>query len=666
MELAKLENKVRELELQIADLQSENQKLKMLFDESDEHFKIAVEYSPIAIFIQIDGKFIYANQATLLLYEAKEPDDLLGTPVLDRVHPDYVDEIKEHIRKINHSEEKVIDLQYLQVTLSGKIIDVDVNAIPIRYNNQNGALVFVKDISQQKSDERKVKHREGLLRYIIEHNRSGVSVHDTDLNYIYVSQKYLEDFRVSDPNIIGKNHYEVFPDIPQKWKDIHQLALRGITTSAEDDLFERADGSAMWTRWECRPWYKEDDSIGGIILYTEIITERKMMEIELRKSRDKAEKSDQLKSAFLQNMSHEIRTPLTGIMGFSQLVAEQYDLDPESRRHYCELIYASGQRLQNVVEDVLKLSSIDAGSETVHFNLINVKEFLNSLEMTFKNQFNHDKVLYQTVCLRDLIISADEQKLYQIFSNLIQNAIKFTAEGKIIVGCKNIEKGIRFFVSDTGIGLKKEHQDLIFKRFYQVQAPGEKSKNGSGLGLSIVKGYIELMNGKIWCESNYGNGTTFYFDLPVEIIDKSEPDNSVKEVAAILQDPGNPLSFLIAEDEYTNFYFLKVLLGKKKYEITHVDNGLEAIKAFESGKHFDFILMDLKMPVIDGIEATQRIKEMNPKQKIIAQSAYTTSEYIKKAMVAGCDAYIEKPIDPIKLFTAIEELIQKDMDTPQE
>jgi len=656
METANLLVKLQELESQLAGLKAENEKLHTLFDESNEHFKLAIEYSPMAIFIQSDERFAYVNQATLKLYEAERPEELLGSKILDRIHPDYIEMIQEKMKSINQGNQLVIDLEYLQITLKDKIIDVEVSAIPMSYNGKNSALVFVKDISQRKRDERLVKHREELLRYVIEHNRSAVAVHDRDLKYVYVSQKYLEDYQVKENEIIGKHHYDVFPDLPQKWRDVHQLALRGITSSAEDDLYTRADGSQMWTRWECRPWYKEDDSIGGIIVYTEVITERKMMEIELRASRDKAEKSDQLKSSFLQNMSHEIRTPLTGIMGFSQLVAEQKDLDPESRSHYCELIHESGKRLQHVVEDVLKLSSIDSGSESVKYNLINVKEFLNSLEMTFKNQFDHEKILYQTVCLRDLIISCDEQKLYQIFTNLIQNALKFTEQGKIIVGCKNIEKGIRFFVTDTGSGLRKEHQELIFKRFYQVKQGGEKGKTGSGLGLSIVKGYIELLGGQIWCESTFGEGTSFYFEIPVEILEKSQLPDTEDQPKSELLNINSSLHFLVAEDEYTNFYFLKVLLGKKKYEVTHVENGEAAIRAYESGKKFDFILMDLKMPVMDGIEATRRIKLINPDQKIIAQSAYTTPEYVKLALEAGCDAYVEKPIDPLKLFSVIEEL----------
>lgn len=659
METANLMARVQELETLLAGLKAENEKLHALFDESNEHFKLAIECSPIAIFIQTNACFSYVNQATLKLYEVNSPDELLGTKVIERIHPDYTEVVNERIHKLNVEKEATIDLEYFQITTTGKLIEVEVSAIPMTYNGQVSALVFVKDISQRKRDERRVKHREELLRYIIEHNRSAVAVHDRDLKYVYVSQKYLEDYQVKEKDIIGKHHYDVFPDFPQKWRDVHQLALRGIVSSAEDDLYTRADGSKMWTRWECRPWYKEDDSIGGIIVYTEVITERKLMELELRASRDKAEKSDQLKSSFLQNMSHEIRTPLTGIMGFSQLVAEQKDLDPESRSHYCELIHESGKRLQHVVEDVLKLSSIDSGSETVRYNLINVKEFMSSLEMTFKNQFNHEKIIYQTVCLRELIISCDEQKLYQIFTNLIQNALKFTEQGKIIVGCKNIDKGIRFFVTDTGIGLRKEHQELIFKRFYQVKQGGEKGKAGSGLGLSIVKGYVELLGGHIWCESNFGEGTTFYFDIPVEILEKSQlPDNQEASKSELLRSD-TPLHFLVAEDEYTNFYFLKVLLGKKKYEVTHVENGEAAIQAFESGKKFDFILMDLKMPVVDGIEATRRIKAINPAQRIIAQSAYTTPEYIKLAMEAGCDAYVEKPIDPLKLFATIEDLSDK-------
>lgn len=494
---------------------------------------------------------------------------------------------------------------------------------------------------------------EKLLRHIIEHNRSAVAVHDTDLRYIFVSQRYLDDYNVKDKNIIGKHHYEVFPDLPQKWHDVHQRALRGEVISAENDLFIRENGQEVWTRWECRPWYHADESIGGIIIYTEVITERKQMENELRAAKDRAEKSDRLKSAFLQNMSHEIRTPLNGIMGFSQLLSEETDMNPQIRNNYCKIIYESGQRLLNVVDDVLRLSSLDSGSEQIQYELINLREFFQSLEMTFRYQIDKEKVKYINQFSEDLLVSTDPQKIYQIFTNLIQNAIKFTPQGSIEVGCNLQSKGIRFFVKDSGIGIKRENLEAIFERFYQVESGANRKYGGTGLGLSIAKGYVELLNGKIWCESEYVTGTTFQFDLPLEI--KSGFELQKEEQAIVGAQEGKQLHFLIAEDEFTNFFFLNVLLQKKHFLVTRVTNGQEAVEACLPNNDFDIVLMDIKMPVMDGIEATRLIKRAKPDQFIIAQTAYTQKEQQKIIQEAGFDAYLEKPIDPIKLFDLIRK-----------
>lgn len=267
--------------------------------ESEQQFRKLLDNAPEPIYILIDSKFVYVNLATLKLYAAQNEQQILNSHISGRLDPSVKKSVEERLRLLYELQKPFNSVESTHLRLDGKPVDVEVSAVPIRFNNCSACLVIIKDIHEKNQAQKALKYSYDLMSYIIHHNRSAIAVHDRDLKYIFVSQRYLADYHITDSNIIGKHHYEVFPNLPQKWRDVHQRVLNGEVISAENDQYQEEDGTIEWTRWECRPWYEEDHTIGGIIVYTEVITDRIKMENVLKetnatllKEKQKAEESE--------------------------------------------------------------------------------------------------------------------------------------------------------------------------------------------------------------------------------------------------------------------------------------------------------------------------------------------------------------------------------------
>ena len=509
----------------------------------------------------------------------------------------------------------------------------------------------VQDITERKRVEEALSHSHDLMNYVIEHNQSAIAVHDRDLKYIYVSQRYLEDYKVKEKNIIGKHHYEVFPNLPKKWRDFHQKALLGEVSSAEDDPYVREDGTIDWTRWECRPWYGTDGAVGGIVVYTEVITKRKLVEVELMEAKAKAEESDRLKSALLNNLSHEIRTPMNAIMGFSNLMAE---VEGEEKNEYAAIIQKSSNQLLALIDDVIHLSRLQsekmavknisfnpAGLVTDVYRMFNNHEINNGLEIVMKIPGQHD----------ELVMHSDADKITQVMTNLVSNAVKYTPAGSVEIGFELHYGYIEFYVKDTGIGIPKQEQQQIFETFYRSERVISSAIGGTGLGLSISKELVSLLGGSLGVNSEPNKGSRFYFTIPFAQSELAIPEKSISQPVKLkLKD----FVLLIADDELVNFQYLKILLKDKVKQIDHALNGKEAVE-LASKNSYNLILMDLKMPVMGGIEATRILKKQFPELPIVAQTAYTLPEDKAFALQSGCDEFISKPIKKERLMEIIDK-----------
>ena len=388
--------------------------------------------------------------------------------------------------------------------------------------------------------------------------------------------------------------------------------------------------------------------------------QRKKTEHNLREALTKAEESDRLKTAFLNNMSHEIRTPLNGILGFTSLLDDP-DTSPEDQKYFYRIINQNGDQLLSIINDIISIATIESGQEKVREAFTNVNEMLNMLYDQFRLQGVGKELLlnYRTfIRNEDSIVKTDETKLRQILTNLIGNALKFTEQGMVEFGCSLEGNMLKFFVTDSGIGIPAEMHEVIFDRFRQANANPRKEYGGNGLGLAISKAYVELLGGSIWLESSPGKGTTFWFTIPYNhllspSINKTYKDMPVSDLS------GAGKTLLVAEDVYANFQLLEAILKKMNFRIIHVENGVEAINACRNHPEIDLVLMDVKMPEMDGYEATGLIKKLRPGLPVIAVTAYALSGDKEKALKAGCDDYISKPVKAAVLVEILNRFLNK-------
>ena len=376
---------------------------------------------------------------------------------------------------------------------------------------------------------------------------------------------------------------------------------------------------------------------------------------ELIRSKEKAEESDRLKSSFLANMSHEIRTPMNAITGFSELLRIP-GLEHDTVNQYVEIINANSQQLLSIIDDIIDISRIEAGQVSVSNNKININKLLNEVSCIFKPLANNKGLDFIVECGLDdekAMTITDETRLRQVLNNLLSNSIKFTTEGSIKLGYIFSNNNFEFYVKDTGIGIAREHFEIIFERFRQVESGMSRKYGGTGLGLTIARMLAELLDGRIWLTSELGKGTTFYFSLPTLAVE-DQFEAKIKEPPAI-EYSWPEKTILVAEDEEFNYFFIHEILNNTKVKLIRARNGIEAVESCKKNPEIDIVLMDIKMPDMDGYDATRIIKSFRPKLPIIAQTAYALSEDRAKALEAGCDNYISKPIKKDRLLNIINE-----------
>lgn len=387
---------------------------------------------------------------------------------------------------------------------------------------------------------------------------------------------------------------------------------------------------------------------------THVIRRTRMIE-DLVAAKEKAEESDRLKSAFLANVSHEIRTPMNGILGFLELLNDR-ELNEEQRELYMNVITQSGQRLLSTINDIVEIAKIESGQIELHLSNINSTELMTYYRDFFKKQAADKNItlnLGPHVTGEPAVIRTDRYKLECILTNLLNNAVKFTIKGGIEFGNYIRGESLVFYVKDSGIGIPPEKFDTIFQRFVQADLGMSRAYEGSGLGLAIVKAYVDIMNGQVWLESEPGKGSTFYFSIPVD--PNQHKMGQVSSMAEIQEVKQKKSPVLIVEDDDIVFLYLQTILKGHVSEIIHRKNGLDAVQAVKEIPGLSLVLMDIRLPGINGLEATREIRKFNPNIPIIAQTAYAMAGDRDKALDAGCNEYIQKPINRHKLLALIEK-----------
>jgi len=390
---------------------------------------------------------------------------------------------------------------------------------------------------------------------------------------------------------------------------------------------------------------------------------RDKAEKNLLEAKMKAEESDKLKSAFLANMSHEIRTPMNAILGFTELLTmPNSSISSEEKQNYIKLIHNSGNNLVQLIDDIIDISKIEASQLKIIPKPCDINQTLTDIYESYieikkqKGKENIDLSFNLAEPKQNVITLTDPLRLTQIISNLIDNALKFTDEGFINFGYETQKSDtLLFYVKDSGIGMDEKKKELVFERFRKIEDNKTKLYRGAGLGLTICKSLIKLLGGEIWVESYLGSGSSFYFTIPYKKIKKKQKkkENSTNNTTYKWVNK----TILIAEDEPNNYYYIEEVLKKTKAKLIIATNGKEAVRLFKKHQNIDLIIMDIKMPEMDGFEATKQIKALNKDIPIISQSAYAMPVEIEKGYLLGINDYITKPVNPKKLLSILNKYL---------
>ncbi len=395
------------------------------------------------------------------------------------------------------------------------------------------------------------------------------------------------------------------------------------------------------------------------LVIVEDITVRKESELALIQAKIKAEESDRLKSAFLANLSHEVRTPMNAILGFSELLAD-LEREDETEKYFINTIQNNSIKLLNIISDIVEISKIETEQITIYNSSFELSSLASHIDQLYKSVADCKGIAFTITGFdENVILNSDEQKIKKVLLNLVDNAIKFTDYGSINITCSLNEELLEFHVVDSGIGVLIENKNVIFERFRQADEGYSRRHGGTGLGLTIAKAYVEAIGGKIWLSSHTA-GSDFGFTIPAKWTYKN--NSSMKFRAT----PANELAelpdyskyhIIVAEDDAINFAYLTKLLSPTGITVSHASNGCEVVELIDTVGHADLILMDIKMPIMDGYEATETIRKKNISVPIIATTAYAMSGDKEKCISAGCNAYISKPIKRKELFEMISRYL---------
>lgn len=517
----------------------------------------------------------------------------------------------------------------------------------------------IQDITERKWAAEELRKSQQIIEGILNAIPIRVFWKDKNLVYLGCNNVFACDSGFDDPkDIIGKNDYQMgwSKNADSYRKDDLQVIESGIPKLHIEESQFTPEGKQISLLTSKLPLRGSNMEITGVLGTYIDITDRKIIEEELILAKNKAEEGDKLKTAFLHNISHEIRTPMNAIVGFSALMGEP-DLDAKSRGEYIEVIVQSSNHLLEIITDIVDISNIEANLVKVVEKEININSTLKSLYNQFIPKANEKKIklIFETALSdSEALILTDSTKLNQILINLISNALKFTTDGSIKISYKVKNTFMEFCIKDTGIGIAEEYHSKIFERFYQVLHSFSKLYEGTGLGLAISKANVELMGGKIWLSSEPGSGSSFYFTIPYEkrfSVPQKDISKSPKEYKAFTEKK----KILIAEDIESNFKLICYFLSGSNTEIIRAVNGKEAVEKCLLDKDIDLILMDIKMPVMDGYTAIKLIRETNSLIPIIAQTAYFDDK--DSALLAGSSGFISKPFDKKGLLKIVHEFI---------
>ncbi len=682
----KLQNEIKERErgedtirVQYQEIHEYSEKLRLFNDkleervtertmalaESEEKYRNLINGSTDIILVNEyigDGssKLIEANDTSCVVlgYSRNELFTLSPADYIEDLPDDYIiNSIKRLTREKQFTHEQTFVSKY------GKKTPMETVSQLVTLQGKHVILSTSRDITERKHAQQAIVQSEKRLKKMIHQSPLPIVITDERQNIEYFNDKFIELFEYTLDDIKTSDDWykSCFPDrkyreeVKNIWKEAIAKAKKEHTDIGKQEFHMTIKNGEVR---HCEFFMVPFDNSSMIIIndISKIISTQK----ELVKAKEKAEESDHLKSAFLANMSHEIRTPMNGIIGFADMLRRPDKTEAQSNT-YINIIYKSSNQLLKIINDILDISKLDSGQTFIKETKCFLNVILDELFAQFSKENSADDGIdfrvNKTLSDEETLVITEERKLRQILSNLLNNAFKFTSSGYIEYGYHLIDNNfLEFYVQDSGIGIQKEKQEIIFERFRQVEETFTRKYGGTGLGLAISKGFVELMGGKIRMETQEDKGTTFYFTIPykpvgseAKIIKSTNKKNYKWDDKLIL----------VVEDDETNFKYIEAALKPTKVKILHTISGNKAIELSLKNPTINLVLMDLRLPDINGLEATQSIKKMRDNLPIIAQTANAFREDRSKSIEAGCDDFIAKPFDEKKLLATINKHLKK-------
>jgi PAS domain S-box-containing protein len=646
-----------------------------------------------SIYVQDEnGVFLEVNDAAIASYGLKREDMIGKTPkILSAEGKNDTSLVAEMVKKAFNGEPQRFD--FWGRNTDGTVFPNEVTLTKGVYFGKSVVIALARDISERKKAEEALRESEERFRGLYENATVGIYRTTPDGEIVLANTAMVKMLGYKSFDDLRKRNLSTDGYGPDYSRDDFkkEISKSGMIHKFESTLkveggsiIHISESARMVCDKEGKPVYyegivediterkKADEAIRQsemilkrkneeyMTLNSKLIESNKMIvqiNKELITAREKAEESDKLKTAFLANMSHEIRTPMNAIIGFSEILLKP-DLSNEKQDEFTRIINMSCHQLLSVVNDMIDIARIETGQLDIHIGKANINQVITRVRDTYITQAAQQnvtiKVSFQLI-EEYAEIETDSVKLNQILTNLLSNAIKFTEEGEIEIGYTIIDGFIQFYIKDTGIGIKPEHKEIIFERFRQVEMDDTRHYGGTGLGLPICKAFVEMLGGRIWVESEFGNGSAFYFTLPYGNIKPSMQEVKIDEK---IDDDLSGIVVLVAEDEEANFIYLNELLSETGATIIRARDGIEAINFFRENKNIGIVLMDIKMPGLDGIQATKAIKAINSKVPVIAITAYALTGDREKCLAAGCDEYISKPVRRSALLGLIQALLK--------
>jgi PAS domain S-box-containing protein len=550
-------------------------------------------------------------------------------------------------------EDLAVELMHLGA--SDYIIKDKLSKLPVAIHR------VIKEAEERSSRLRAEKlliESEARFRDILMSSNDWVWEIDMNGKYCYASEAIEIILGYTNEEVTGKSPFDFMPDdekekVGSVFSEI--TGSKGVIKYLENWNLHK-NGHRICLLTNGFPIFDDDGNLTGYRGVDKDITERKRLTTDLIEAKQRAEASNKLKTAFLNNISHEVRTPLNGILGFSEFVL-QPDIQQEEKELYLEILNESSERLVNTITNYMDMSLIVSGNMSVKSKNINIAAVLDTVYKKSSPKCSKKNLDFIKQVPSDLKIQiiTDDVLLEKALDHLVDNAVKFTDKGRITLGIRNSENEIELFVQDTGSGIDQEIQSSVFQIFMQEDLADTRGYEGSGLGLSITKGLIELMGGKIRMESEKGKGSAFFLTLPL-VKNKSKEIMSPDKTKSIINKSDSAV-ILIAEDDESNSSLLITVLKRASLKHLVAFNGAEAVELCRTHPEITLVIMDIKMPVMDGFSATRKIKEFRKDLPIIGVTAYAMTGDRDRALEAGCDDYLAKPVKSDQLIALIHSYI---------